>query len=185
MSEVRRIYVEKKQPYAAAAKELTEDVRSYLGMDGVKAVRMLIRYDVENISDEVFEQACRCVFCEPPVDMLYRETIEVPEGAHVFSVEYLAGQFDQRADSAVQCVRFLKEDEEPIIKTAVTYIVEGDVTDAQMEKIKAYCINPVDSKETGLKKPDTLRVDYAEPDDVAVLQGFIQMAGGARSRMPL
>ncbi|MDE5819136.1 MAG: phosphoribosylformylglycinamidine synthase [Lachnospiraceae bacterium] len=178
MSEVRRIYVEKKQPYAAAAKELTEDVRGYLGMDGVKAVRMLIRYDVENISDEVFEQACSCVFCEPPVDMLYRETIEVPEGAHVFSVEYLAGQFDQRADSAVQCVRFLKEDEEPIIKTAVTYIVEGDVTDEQMERIKAYCINPVDSKETGLKKPDTLRVDYAEPDDVAVLHGFIHMADG-------
>ena len=178
MSEVRRIYVEKKQPYAAAAKELTEDVRSYLGMDGVNKVRMLIRYDVENVSDEVFEQACHSVFCEPPVDLLYRETIEVPSGAHVFSVEYLAGQFDQRADSAVQCVRFLKEDEEPIIKTAVTYIVEGDVTDAQMEKIKAYCINPVDSQETGMEKPKTLRVDYAEPEDVAVLDGFTNMADG-------
>ena len=175
MSEVKRIYVEKKQPYAAAAKELTGDIRSYLGMDSVKKVRMLIRYDVENISDDVFEQACRTVFCEPPVDMLYRETIDISEGAHVFSVEYLPGQFDQRADSAVQCVRFLKEDEEPIIKTAVTYIVEGDVTDAQMEKIKAYCINPVDSKETGLEKPDTLKVEYAEPDDVAVLQDFTTM----------
>lgn len=175
MSEVKRIYVEKKQPYAAAAKELTGDIRSYLGMDSVKKVRMLIRYDVENISDDVFEQACRTVFCEPPVDMLYRETIDIPEGAHVFSVEYLPGQFDQRADSAVQCVRFLKEDEEPIIKTAVTYIVEGDVTDAQMEKIKAYCINPVDSKETGLEKPDTLKVEYAEPDDVAVLHDFTAM----------
>ncbi len=175
MSEVRRIYVEKKQPYAAAAKELTEDIRSYLGMGGVRNVRMLIRYDVENVSDEVFEQACRTVFCEPPVDLLYRETIEVPEGARVFSVQYLAGQFDQRADSAVQCVRFLKEDEEPIIKTAVTYIVEGDVTDEQMERIKAYCINPVDSQETGLEKPDTLKVEYAEPDDVAVLSDFTTM----------
>ncbi|MCM1102887.1 MAG: phosphoribosylformylglycinamidine synthase [Clostridium sp.] len=179
MSKVRRIYVEKKQPYAAAAKELTEDVRSYLGMDGVKKVRMLIRYDVENVSDEVFEQACQCVFCEPPVDVLYRETIEIPAGAHTFSVAYLAGQFDQRADSAVQCVRFLKEDEEPIIKTAVTYIVEGDVTDAQMEKIKAYCINPVDSEESGMEKPDTLRVDYAEPEDVAVLHDFTGMADEA------
>ena len=175
MSEVRRIYVEKKQPYAAAAKELTEDIRSYLGMGGVRNVRMLIRYDVENVSDEVFEQACRTVFCEPPVDLLYRETIEVPEGARVFSVQYLAGQFDQRADSAVQCVRFLKEDEEPIIKTAVTYIVEGDVTDEQMERIKAYCINPVDSQQTGLEKPDTLKVEYAEPDDVAVLSDFTTM----------
>ncbi len=175
MSRVRRIYVEKKEPFAVRAKELTEDIRNYLGMKGVASVRVLIRYDVENISDEVFEQACETVFSEPPVDLLYRETPEIPDGARAFSVEFLPGQFDQRADSAVQCVRFLKEDEEPIIRTAVTYLVEGDVTDEAFEKIKAYCINPVDSRETGLVKPQTLVESYDEPADVAVLTGFRDM----------
>ncbi len=175
MSRVRRIYVEKKEPFAVRAKELTEDIRNYLGMKGVASVRVLIRYDVENISDEVFEQACETVFSEPPVDLLYRETLEIPDGARAFSVEFLPGQFDQRADSAVQCVRFLKEDEEPIIRTAVTYLVEGDVTDEAFEKIKAYCINPVDSRETGLVKPQTLVESYDEPADVAVLTGFRDM----------
>ncbi len=175
MSRVRRIYVEKKEPFAVRAKELTEDIRNYLGMKGVASVRVLIRYDVENISDEVFEQACETVFSEPPVDLLYRETPEIPDGARAFSVEFLPGQFDQRADSAVQCVRFLKEDEEPIIRTAVTYLVEGDVTDEAFEKIKAYCINPVDSRETGPVKPQTLVESYDEPADVAVLTGFRDM----------
>ncbi len=183
MSRVRRIYVEKKEPFAVRAKELTEDIRNYLGMKGVASVRVLIRYDVENISDEVFEQACETVFSEPPVDLLYRETPEIPDGARAFSVEFLPGQFDQRADSAVQCVRFLKEDEEPIIRTAVTYLVEGDVTDEAFEKIKAYCINPVDSRETGLVKPQTLVESYDEPADVAVLTGFRDMEEADRKAL--
>ncbi len=108
MENVRRIYVEKKAGYAVKAQELKEDLIGYLNMSGIEDVRMFIRYDVENISDEVFEQACRTVFSEPPVDILYRETIEIPANGRVFSVEYLPGQFDQRADSAVQCVQFLK-----------------------------------------------------------------------------
>ncbi len=183
MSRVRRIYVEKKEPFAVRAKELTEDIRNYLGMKGVASVRVLIRYDVENISDEVFEQACETVFSEPPVDLLYRETPEIPDGARAFSVEFLPGQFDQRADSAVQCVRFLKEDEEPIIRTAVTYLVEGDVTDEAFEKIKAYCINPVDSRETGPVKPQTLVESYDEPADVAVLTGFRDMEEADRKAL--
>jgi len=154
MGNVRRIYVEKKAPFAVKAKELQEEIGNYLGITGVKEVREFIRYDVENISDEIFEKACSTVFSEPPVDILYREEISIPENGKVFSVEYLPGQFDQRADSAVQCVQFLKEDENPIIKTAVTYLITGDVSDEEFNKIKAYCINPVDSRETDMAVPD-------------------------------
>ena len=176
MGIVRRIYVEKKEPFAVMARELEEEIKSYLGIRDVEKVRVFIRYDVENISDEVFERACKTVFSEPPVDILYKETIEIPANGKVFSVEYLPGQFDQRADSAVQCVRFLKEDEEPIIRTAVTYLIQGSMTDAEVEKIKAYCINPVDSRETGMEKPETLVTAYDEPADVLVFDGFKDMA---------
>ena len=174
MGNVRRIYVEKKEPFAVKAKELNEELKNYLGVRS-EGVRMFIRYDVENISEEVFEKACRTVFSEPPVDNLYHETIEVPAGARVFSVEFLPGQFDQRADSAVQCIRFLREDEEPVIRTAVTYMILGDITDEEFQKIKAYCINPVDSRETGMVKPDTLITVFEEPADIAVLDGFSEM----------
>ena len=135
MGDVRRIYVEKKQDFAVKARELQEEIRSYLGIEGVTGVRVLIRYDVENISDEVFGRACRTVFSEPPVDMLYQEEFETKPGDRVFSVEYLPGQFDQRADSAVQCVRFLREDEEPVIRTATTYVIEGAVSEEEFKAI--------------------------------------------------
>ncbi|MCM1191625.1 MAG: phosphoribosylformylglycinamidine synthase [Butyrivibrio sp.] len=182
MGNVRRIYVEKKEPFAVKAKALHEEIRNYLGIQA-DDVRVLIRYDVENVSEDVFETACRTVFSEPPVDYLYRESIELPAGARMFSVEFLPGQFDQRADSAVQCVRFLKEDEEPVIRTAVTYIIRGDISEEQFAKIKAYCINPVDSRETGSCKPDTLITVFEEPADVAVLENmperedFVDMPG--------
>lgn len=175
MGNVKRIYVEKKEPFAVKARELKDEIDSYLGISGVREVRVFIRYDVENLSEEVFGKACRTVFSEPPVDILYEETIQVPEDGRVFSVEYLPGQFDQRADSAVQCVKFLKEDEEPLIRTAVTYLITGDISDGEFEKIKAYCINPVDSRETDMVKPDTLVTNYDEPADVAVLDGFTSM----------
>ena len=174
MGNVRRIYVEKKEPYAVKAKELHDELKNYLGIDVAK-VREFIRYDVENISDEVFARACKTVFSEPPVDDLYEETIEIPADAKVFSVEFLPGQFDQRADSAVQCVKFLKEDEEPVIRTAVTYMIEGQVSDEEFSKIKSYCINPVDSRETGMEKPDTLITVYDDPADVAIFDGFRDM----------
>ena len=172
MGNVKRIYVEKKAPFAVKAKELKEEIGSYLGITGVKEVREFIRYDVENLSDATFEAACRTVFSEPPVDVLYRETIEIPEDGKVFSVEFLPGQFDQRADSALQCVKFLKEDEEPVIKTAVTYLITGDISDDEFNRIKAYCINPVDSRETDMVKPETLITDYEEPADVIIFDGF-------------
>ncbi len=177
MGSVKRIYVEKKEPFAVRAKELHEEIGSFLGINA-EGIRVFIRYDVENVSEEVFGKACMSIFSEPPVDELYYESIEVPEKARVFSVEYLPGQFDQRADSAVQCIRFLNEDEEPVIRTAVTYMILGDITDEEFARIRAYCINPVDSRETGSVKPDTLIMEYEEPADVAVLDGFVQMGDG-------
>ena len=175
MSNVRRVYVEKKDAFAGAAKDLTHEVRSYLGIRSLKKIRILIRYDVENISEKVFEAACRTVFSEPPVDTLYQESFSIEEGSRTFSVEYLPGQFDQRADSAVQCVKFLKEDEEPIIRSATTYVVEGSISQEEFDAIKNYCINPVDSRETGLEKPETLVTKFEEPEDVKVFAGFIAM----------
>ncbi len=175
MGNVRRIYVEKKEPFAVKAKELLEEVSSYLGIHSVTKVREFIRYDVENISDATFEQACKLVFSEPPVDDYYLEELPVESDACVFSVEFLPGQFDQRADSAVQCIKFLNEEEEPIIKTAVTYVLLGAVKPEELEAIKAYCINPVDSRETDRNKPQTLVTEFQEPADVAYFDGFTQM----------
>ena len=176
MSQVRRIYVEKKEAFAGNARELHSEIKNYLGINEVTGVRVLIRYDVENISDEIFEAACSCVFSEPPVDILYKESFEIADNAHVFGVEYLPGQFDQRADSAVQCVKFLKEDEEPVITSAITYVIEGDITEEQLASIKSFCINPVDSRETGMDKPETLVSVYDEPEDVKIFDGFKDMA---------
>ena len=175
MSSVRRVYVEKKPDFAVQAKELKHEISSYLGIKDVTGVRVLIRYDVENISDEAFEKACTCVFSEPPVDFLYQETFETKEGDQSFSVEFLPGQFDQRADSAVQCVQFLKADEKPIIRSATTYVIEGGISAEEMEAIKNHCINPVDSREADAKKPETLVTNFEEPADVKIFTGFSDM----------
>ena len=174
MGNVRRVYAEKKPAYAVAAKELQSEIKSYLGIKTVTGVRVLIRYDIENVSEETYKKALGTVFFEPPVDDVYEENFEL-NGAKTFSVEYLPGQFDQRADSAEQCLKLLKEEEEPIIRTATTYVIEGDITDAELEGIKNYCINPVDSRETGMEKPDTLVTEFEEPADVAVFDGFMDM----------
>ena len=175
MSSVRRVYVEKKPAFAVQAKDLRHELRKYLGVSGLTGVRVLIRYDVENISDDVFEKACKTVFAEPPVDTLYKESFEMAENARVFSVEFLPGQFDQRADSAVQCVKFLNEEEEPVIRSATTYVIEGEVSDEEFEAIKHHCINPVDSRKIGMEKPETLVAKFEEPADVAILDGFQDM----------
>ncbi len=172
---VRRVFVEKKPEFAVKAKELQEEIRSYLGIQTVTGVRVLIRYDVENISDETFEEACHTVFAEPPVDTLYQESFETAKGAAVFGVEFLPGQFDQRADSAVQCVQFLNSAEKPVIRTAVIYVIEGNTTEAELASIKAFCINPVDSRETVMEKPETLVTVFEDPADVKIFDGFKNM----------
>ena len=175
MSNVKRVYVEKKPGFAVQAEELKHEVKSYLGIKDIQNIRVLIRYDVENISEDTFKKACNGIFAEPPVDTLYEEEFQSAPGSRIFSVEFLPGQFDQRADSAVQCVQFIKEDEQPVIKTATTYEIEGDITDAQFEAIKEHCINPVDSRETGAEKPETLVTKFDEPEDVIIFEGFKDM----------
>ncbi len=174
MSNVRRVFVEKKPAFAIQAKELQSEIKSYLGIKTVTNVRVLIRYDIENISEETYKKALMTVFSEPPVDDVYEENFELGN-AKTFSVEFLPGQFDQRADSAEQCVKLLNEEEEPIIRSATTYVIEGEVDEAQLEAIKNHCINPVDSRETGLEKPETLVTEFEEPADVKIFDGFKDM----------
>ena len=175
MSSVKRIYVEKKAPYAVKARELKEDIGDYLGLTSVTNVRELIRYDVEGLDDATFEKACKMIFSEPPVDDIYYEVFPMSDKEKYFGMEYLPGQFDQRADSAVQCVRFLNEESNPIIRTAVTYVIEGELNDEELDRIKNYCINPVDSRECDFAKPDTLVTEYDEPEDVSIIDGFKDM----------
>ena len=173
---VRRVYVEKKPEFAVKAGELREEIGSYLGLDSVTDVRVLIRYDIENLSEETYRQALVTIFSEPPVDYVYEETFPQKDGDTVFSVEYLPGQFDQRADSAEQCVKLLNEDEEPVIKTAATYVISGALSEEQKAAIKSFCINPVDSREADAEKPETLVTVFDTPDDVASFDGFCAFA---------
>lgn len=171
---VRRIFVEKKPEYAVKAGELREELLNYLGMEQVESVRVLIRYDIEHLSETTYQKALVTIFSEPPVDEIYEEEFPRKQGDLVFSVEYLPGQFDQRADSAEQCVKLLKEDEEPVIKSATTYVITADLTASQKEAIKSFCINPVDSREAEEKKPDTLATESQTPEDIELLEGFIR-----------
>ena len=181
MSNVRRVYVEKKPDFAVKAKELKHEIKHYLGIDSVTAVRVLIRYDVENISEETYQRALYTVFSEPPVDNIYEEDFEYGD-AKVFTVEFLPGQFDQRADSAEQCVKLLNENEEPIIRSAITYVIEGDINDDEFAAIQKHCVNPVDSRTIGMDKPETLVQNFDDPEDVMIFDaadgkpGFIDMA---------
>ena len=161
MGNVRRVYVEKKKDYAVKAKELLEELRQYLGLS-IDDLRILIRYDIEDLSDESYQKALGTVFSEPPVDEVYEEEFPKAEDEVSFSVEYLPGQFDQRADSAEQCVKLLNEEENAIIRSATTYVVKGSLSEDQMKDIKEYCINPVDSRETDEEKPETLAMDFEE-----------------------
>lgn len=169
---VRRIFVEKKPDYAVKAGELREELESYLGISQVKSVRVLIRYDIENLSEETYEKALVTIFSEPPVDEVYEESFPKNPGDLVFSVEYLPGQFDQRADSAEQCVKLLNENEEPVIRSATTYVITAPLTSEQEAAVKSFCINPVDSREAGEEKPETLVTEFEVPEDIKSFEGF-------------
>ena len=176
---VRRIFVEKKPEFAVKAGELKEELEKYLGISHVKGVRVLVRYDVENLSEETYRQALGTIFSEPPVDLVYEEEFPKNPGDMVFSVEYLPGQFDQRADSAEQCVKLLRAEEEPVIRTAATYVITAPLTAEQEAAIKSFCINPVDSREAGEEKPETLTVEFAVPEDIKTFAGFSAMEESA------
>ena len=175
MSNVKRVFVEKKKDFAMNAKELKNEIIGYLGIKTVTDVRVLIRYDVENLSEETYKKALTTVFSEPPVDNVYEGTFTKNDNDFVFSVEYLPGQFDQRADSAEQCVKFFNENETPVIKTATTYVITGTLTNEEKEKIKENCINPVDSREALETVPETLVTEFKTPADVKIFDGFTAM----------
>ena len=174
---VRRIFVEKKAPFAVKAKELKNEMSEYLGIEA-EEVRVLIRYDVENVSDATFAQAKQTVFSEPPVDNIYDEDFPHKADDFCFTVEYLPGQFDQRADSAEQCVKLLNDSEEPIIKSATTYVISSSssLSSESREQIIKHCVNPVDSRVTDEPKPATLEDHFDEPADVITFDGFKDMA---------
>ena len=183
MSSVRRVYVEKKAPYAVKAKELADEIRGYLGVETVTDVRVLIRYDIENLSDDTYNKALTTVFSEPPVDNVYEMTFESGADDFIYSVEFLPGQFDQRADSAEQCVKFFNAEEKPVIKSATTYVISGKLTDQQKEQIMGLCINPVDSRKADEAVPETLITKFAVPADVKVFDGFKDMPEGELKKL--
>ena len=183
MSSVRRVYVEKKAPYAVKAKELADEIRGYLGVETVTDVRVLIRYDIENLSDDTYNKALTTVFSEPPVDNVYEMTFESGADDFIYSVEFLPGQFDQRADSAEQCVKFFNAEEKPVIKSATTYVISGKLTDEQKEQIMGLCINPVDSRKADEAVPETLITKFAVPADVKVFDGFKNMPEGELKKL--
>ncbi|WP_418791691.1 phosphoribosylformylglycinamidine synthase [Phosphitispora sp. TUW77] len=171
---VRRIYVEKKQGFDVEACSLLANLRENLGLKGLETVKVLNRYDVSGITDEVYQKARSTIFSEPPVDYVYDEFMPEPgDNSRVFAMEYLPGQYDQRADSAAQCLQLLSQKEKPAVSSAKVVVFQGELTDADFTRIKNYCINPVDSREASLDKPESLDIECAVPADVAIVAGFI------------
>ena len=171
---VKRVYVEKKPGFRVEAGGLLQDLRDNLGLSALAEVRILHRYDIDPISEEVYERALGRILSEAPVDMVSEEEVEFGGDTKVFAVEYLPGQYDQRADSAQQCIQILGAEEHPSVSCAKVYLLRGDLTGQEVERVKEYCINTVDSREAALEKPETLEVEYGVPSDVVVLTGFIQ-----------
>ena len=174
MSQVRRIYVEKKQGFDVEAKGMLEDLKENLSLSGLCDVRIINRYDVEGISDEEYQKARNLIFSEPPVDNAYDEEIEISEGK-VFAVEFLPGQFDQRAASAEECISILTQKERPKVLSAKVYVLVGEISDDELAKVKEYVINPVEAREASLEKPQSLDLEVEMPADVATVEGFIDM----------
>ena len=172
---VYRIYVEKREGLENEARAAFAELSGLLGIRALRGVRLLNRYDVENIDEAVFRLSVGTVFAEPQLDLVYDEC---PAADRVFAVEYLPGQFDQRADSAAQCIQILSQVERPTIRTARVYLLEGDLSDADMAAIKKYLINPVEAREAALEKPETLALTYEIPTEVEVLAGFTALDDG-------
>ena len=166
---VYRVYVEKKAALANEARALLEDLRAFLGIESLTGLRLFNRYDLEGISRDLFDYTVKTVLSEPQLDIV---TDALPQGDAVFAVEYLPGQYDQRADSAAQCVQILSQGERPLVRTARVYALTGKLTDDEIAAIKKYVINPVESREASLELPETLQMTYAMPETVETLVGF-------------
>ncbi|MHB9094722.1 MAG: phosphoribosylformylglycinamidine synthase, partial [Eubacteriales bacterium] len=170
---VKRIFVEKKKGFDVEAHSLYSDLKENLGVRGLEAVRIINRYDISGISDKEYEMSRNIIFSEPTVDYVYDETLPTAAGDRLFAMEYLPGQYDQRADSAAQCVQILAQKDRPNIISAKVIVLKGTISDSEFEKIKGYCINPVDSREASLDKPSTLEMKCDVPKDVEVIAGFV------------
>ncbi len=175
MSSIKRIFVEKKASFNVEGKQLLEDLKENLGMDKLLDVRILNRYDVDHISEDAYGKALGTIFSEPPVDFVYEESFELAADEVAFAVEYLPGQYDQRADSTEQCIQIINADVRPLVRAAKVTCLKGKLSKDDVSKIKAYCINPVDSREADMAKPETLELDYHIPDSVETIEGFIDL----------
>ena len=175
-SNVKRLLVEKREGFDLEAKALMKDLKDSLHIDCIDDLRLLNRYDIEGLSDEIYDSASKTIFSEPNLDVVYKEDVEYDKDAKVFAVEYLPGQYDQRADWAAQCVQIINEGQRPNINSAKLYILTGDIDDELFAKIKSYVINPVDSREASLEKPETLKLETEIPTEVATIEGFIDFS---------
>ena len=175
-SNVKRLLVEKREGFDLEAKALMKDLKDSLHIDCIDDLRLLNRYDIEGLSDEICDSASKTIFSEPNLDVVYKEDVEYDKDAKVFAVEYLPGQYDQRADWAAQCVQIINEGQRPNINSAKLYILTGDIDDELFAKIKSYVINPVDSREASLEKPETLELETEIPTEVATIEGFIDFS---------
>ena len=175
-SNVKRLLVEKREGFDLEAKALMKDLKDSLHIDCIDDLRLLNRYDIEGLSDEICDSASKTIFSEPNLDVVYKEDVEYDKDAKVFAVEYLPGQYDQRADWAAQCVQIINEGQRPSINSAKLYILTGDIDDELFAKIKSYVINPVDSREASLEKPETLKLETEIPTEVATIEGFIDFS---------
>ena len=170
---VRRIYAEKKPGFDVEARHLLDDLRTRLGLKGLNGVRIVNRYDVAGLDEQSYRLSLNTVFSEPPVDFCYEESLPIGQADKIFAMEYLPGQYDQRADSAAQCLQILTQQERPEVLAAKVIILTGDISSDELDAVKAYCINPIESREASLDKPENLEPVITVPADVAVLNGFI------------
>jgi phosphoribosylformylglycinamidine synthase len=180
---VKRIFVEKKKGFDIEANSLYKDLKENLLISDLKSVRIINRYDIEGISDEELLKSKNIIFSEPTVDRVYDENIRIKGRVRYFAIEYLPGQFDQRADSASQCIQILTQGEKPEIKAAKIIVLDGEISNEEFEKVKNYCINPVESQEAKLEKPETIKTKVTVPDDVEIVKGFIGMNESALNNM--
>ena len=171
---VFRTYVEKRQGLAPECEALLTDCRDFLGVQGLRAARIWNRYDVEGIEAPLFENACRSVFSEPPLDLV-SDAADTQDACAVFAVEPLPGQFDQRADSASECVQLVSAGERPDVRSAKVYVLSGELSAADVDAIKHYVINPVEAREATLSTKATLKMEVATPADVEVLDAFLEL----------
>lgn len=180
---VYRCYSEKRPGFDVEAHGLFDSLHNLLEIEALTGVRYLCRYDVEGVDEAIYAKAKNIVFSEPMADVCYDETFPASEGAHtVLAVEPLPGQFDQRADSCAQCIQLMAQGERPVVAAAKVYVLEGELSDADLDKIRGYLINPVEAREASMDKPETLHAVYEIPTEVASVDGFIHMDAAALDR---